>query len=836
MLVVKTPKDNASSTIYKNTTPTTLADSTAVKALKYNTSHTIYKHLAPMASGDETGEVPAHKCSIAIPLNELRGAVHKYAKDNNISDLAKKKDVQKKTRAELVDVIREWPDFPTRACCAIRDMPKGIAALRQRQSLAAMAERHDHDMLDETATLIAMVDDTEKDASEEEVGVGKFTVPATVKMKLATFVKDNGVLKYIRTLPPLVNRLEGEAYAFGNFYILRLLKDAKAELPVIDSKFYYRCINAVAKNNARKGTLTQSWLDAIAAFDLRRPADGRPKVDITGTIFNQIVGTMSKKMATMATNHLAMNLSNRLLTYLSWKYPRLKKLRHLIVAAVLLIPTTSLEEIFVPKPDGSNTTDADRARNAKLVEAKAVAKGFRDIMPLKGKTQYASRAHHTLRFYHHIMTETETAMENQERNDRQPSTSKDAGKKKPGRIRFKPFTMLPTKDGYTISYVSISAAAFINILKKLDRVKTSVPNGGEGLDYHAKRKIWARFCNLNAVETRSRLFNCSVVTDGCAVSIIMAKCSSLICPDLGTAAIEEARCHPGANMVAVDPGYTDTVVIARKTLADDGNDCGCTTSSYSSVKYYERSKVNLSRRRTDRWNEETAAQASSVTSPRTVNLDKMATYLTTYLRELPGLIDHRMTKGYRNMRFMRFIFKQKAVHEICDLIAPNTAKTRPPHGKEWSPSDHTIVFFGDWKGGNGTPISRRASGPLQEIKFELMSRARVTVVMVDEFKTSITCHRCQGRLVNMRAAKTTRIKWRQGVKTTTEMHGQKVHAILHCKSSGCCKASTQNTMDRDVNASQNILNIGVCELEGKPRPAAMCRSKDEKSSRKRNRA
>jgi hypothetical protein len=600
------------------------------------------------------------------------------------------------------------------------------------------------------------------------------------------------------------------------------MRDTKAEeLPVIDSKFYYKCILAVATNNARDGTLTQSWLDAIAAFDLHRPPNGRPKVDIMGSTFNQIVGTLCRKMATMATNHLAMNLTNRLRTYLSWRYPRLKKLRQLIIEAVLLAPTKSLEEIFAPTADGPG-----RERNARLAEAKDVAQSFRIVMPLKGPKQYASRAHHTLRFYYRILTETESAMFDQEAG-RSP-TREYCGKKRTRRIRFKPFTMLPIKAGYTISYVSISSATFINILRGLKKIDNTVRGHGLGLDHEDKRNIWARFCNVKAVETRSRKFNCSIVTDGCAVSILVAKRSSIICPDAGDEAMEEALRHPSASVVGVDPGFTSTVVVSRMTLDDDGKECDPKTVSYSSAKYYERSKVNLSRRRTARWNEETAAQVASIPSPRTADMDKMAAYLKAYLRELPCLIDHRMARGYRNMRFMRYKFKQKAIHEICDLIAPNSAKIRG----EWKPADHTIVFFGDWNGGNGTPISRRASGPLQEIKLELMSRARVTVVMVDEYLTSKTCHRCYEKLVNMKAHTTTRVRRWQGVETRTEMHGQRVHSILHCKSSDCQKKGIQSTMNRDVNASKNILNIGICTLKGEPRPAAMCRPVSARPARK----
>ena len=642
-----------------------------------------------------------------------------------------------------------------------------------------------------------------KPVTDEVAGVGKFTVPAVVKMKLATFVKDDGVLKYILTLPPLVNRLEGEAYAFGNFYLLRLMNDANAELPVIDHKFYNKCIIAVATNNARDSTLTQSWRDAIVAFDLHRPLDGRPKVDITGSIFNQIVGTLSKKMATMATNHLTMNLAPRLWVYLGWKYPHLKKLRRLIVNVVLSNPTEPLDKTFPPKSDGPNTNTAHLAGNAKLAEAKDVAQGFRDIMPLKGITQYASRAHHTLRFYHHILTETEIAMENQEREEGRPLTSKDSGKKMPKRIRFKPFTMLPTKAGFTISYASISSAAFINILKKLGKV--DAPSDGRGLDHEAKRKIWARFCNLNAVETCSRVFNCSIVTDGCGVSILMAKCSCIICPKTSDETLAEARQHMDAHMVGVDPGFTDVVTVVSK----DG-----TVQSYSSSKYYEQSKVTLSRRRTAKWNEDTASLAASIPSPRTADADKMAAHLKAYLRELPSLIDHRMAKGYRNMRFMRFKFKQKAIHEICDMMTPMSKD------KE---DRHTTVFFGDWNGGKGTPISRRACGPLQEIKMHLRSRTDVSLIDVDEFRTSANCSRCFEKLVNMKAPTTSKVKWREGARVVTELQNQRIHKCLHCKNSECCKASNKTTWNRDVNAAKNIFMMGMLMLKGWKRPPSFLR-------------
>ena len=51
----------------------------------------------------------------------------------------------------------------------------------------------------------------------------------------------------------------------------------------------------------------------------------------------------------------------------------------------------------------------------------------------------------------------------------------------------------------------------------------------------------------------------------------------------------------------------------------------------------------------------------------------------------------------------------------------------------------------------------------------------------------------------------------------------KVNKVLHCKTNGGeTTARKQTTWNRDVNASQNILNLLTLEIRGNPRPAAFC--------------
>jgi hypothetical protein len=144
---------------------------------------------------------------------------------------------------------------------------------------------------------------------------------------------------------------------------------------------------------------------------------------------------------------------------------------------------------------------------------------------------------------------------------------------------------------------------------------------------------------------------------------------------------------------------------------------------------------------------------------------------------------------------------------VCDTIAPRDSKM-------------TIVGFGDWNGGSGTPISRRTCGPLQEIKMELRSRANVVLLDVKETKTSVTCNACFGRLVNMKAPLTVRVNRRTEEKR--ELTNQRVHKVLHCRSNECRKSHAHTTWNRDVNASKNILMLTMLMLQGKDRPPAFC--------------
>ena len=92
---------------------------------------------------------------------------------------------------------------------------------------------------------------------------------------------------------------------------------------------------------------------------------------------------------------------------------------------------------------------------------------------------------------------------------------------------------------------------------------------------------------------------------------------------------------------------------------------------------------------------------------------------------------------------------------------------------------------------------------------------------VDEFRTSVTHHITRLPMVNMKAEITV---VRNKIRSTKF---QKVHKVLHCKTSDgkCPMGCRETTVNRDVNASKNILELFKLEILGLDRPPEFCRTR-----------
>jgi hypothetical protein len=683
-------------------------------------------------------------------------------------------------------------------------------------------------------------------------------VKAVVKMKLNTLCANQQICGKLRVLVTDMNRLLGEAYAFMNFHTARLMKNNTPPVSV-DRNFCYRCLVAASDSAVFPGTLGDEFKESILQFDALRPdapdaSDtsktikvsgsnplGKQKVNIRGVV--QVVADLSKVMETMVSNHLWTNLSPRIERYLGWRHPTLKRFHKAITRAVVEHPKKPIVDViaaatvyFKPKKGASSkaaaaqetpsgkkarklsakqlaTQLAKAAKEAKKAKeqghfeaAVAISTQLRELLPLPSNQTFTSRAHMTLPLYHNILQETEVAAHaHKARIAALPEGHRDKKCKFTGRI----FSLLPLKSGLTTSHIPISSMTFVDILKKCELSKHV--GDGRTLDHHS---LWAKHLNLKLVETKRRSFGDRIITDGYAVSaIINCPVSLNTSQGAGSLEIEEIRAlmktHEGRLQMqaGLDPGFTDVFTAA---LMDSNGKRS--VKSYSSARYYEDAKINNSRRKTTKWNAETKQLTDALRCTagcKTTDLAAMKLHLRLYLQHLPGLLQHRQVKGYRRMRFMRFVFKKRTVKNIVDMIV----------GDQADETIFTVVGFGDWSGGSQSPVSRRCAGPIQEIKEKISRRRNAALKMMDEHKTSQNHHETFKKLVNMKAKST--VFNRDGTKKTVF---NKVHKVLHCQpSADKSKTCKETTVDRDVNAAKNILMLLQRELEGLERPSAFCR-------------
>ena len=115
------------------------------------------------------------------------------------------------------------------------------------------------------------------------------------------------------------------------------------------------------------------------------------------------------------------------------------------------------------------------------------------------------------------------------------------------------------------------------------------------------------------------------------------------------------------------------------------------------------------------------------------------------------------------------------------------------------PNPNVLVGFGDWSNKDTGIFKRTQSGPVLKFKRELSKYCKV--VSVDEYKTSKLHHKCGCKLKYQYSHKNYR--------KDNSRRNLKVHSVLYCINNSC----NGMTMNRDTNASRNILDILIYQLK-----------------------
>ena len=193
---------------------------------------------------------------------------------------------------------------------------------------------------------------------------------------------------------------------------------------------------------------------------------------------------------------------------------------------------------------------------------------LREKLPVDRPIKFANKAHLTLRLYHFLLSETESAYTaHNDKINAMKSQSSENENKKSERFKGRLFNLLPMKNGFTTSYIPISSMFFFDIVKRM-RLSTHTGDG-RGLSSCEKMDLWSTFCCTRLVETKNRKFDGSFMTDGYAVSVLVTS-KQIIDSRRGSGesdveSINKAVQHAiDSNILmvvhgGVDPGFDDVV-------------------------------------------------------------------------------------------------------------------------------------------------------------------------------------------------------------------------------------------------------------------------------------
>lgn len=703
----------------------------------------------------------------------------------------------------------------------------------KRGRLDANIELHASDAIEDLSFVRTPNANESGEAKEEHV--------SCVKMKLHSFCKDAGLVREIDRLVLDANLVIGEAYALANLHVLRTMASNPTCLSLdIDDRFWYRCLRCVTDAGCPRTELSPGFLASVAEFDGFRPPESKTKTRMTPALAS-VIEDLRIVMSTAATNHLWLNIGKRLHRYAKERCNGNKRLATRVVTGVLRTPKVAPADVVRERNvDDWGLLDKDgRARMAKKQKVSVLRAAVQHVCPSNDAWRSHAKPYLAtlLAGLDECPFEVDDVVELNAvdaacaalieelrallpleygvKSDQVPNAKpgltlplyfkilESLNTQDPAHLK-RTFSLLPTKGGFTMSFIPVSDKTLAACVRAQNLESCTVLSDN-----------WSKYFTLRLVNTVNRKFDERVSTDGVSVSIQMKASTSVIAPRSEPYSPEylTALLDAGARVSGSDPGFTDVV--------NTFNKCGnvVTDMSFSAARYYHEAGFNASKLVTEKLLKGTETDTQDFPSPKTADLEAMRLHVSVYLAVHVKLHRHRHEKKFRDMRFMRFRGKQKTIVAIARAIAPEDGVLN-------------IVGFGNWGGGHGSCVSRRAAGPLQELKLLLKNRRDVIFIDIDEFRTSITCNCCKSSMRNMRA-----ISYNRRTLAATP-NRVKVHSVFHCYSRTCAKRkgtangcdvkddigrARRTTWNRDANAARNIFDLTMCLIKGVPRPPALTR-------------
>ena len=335
------------------------------------------------------------------------------------------------------------------------------------------------------------------------------------------------------------------------------------------------------------------------------------------------------------------------------------------------------------------------------------------------------------------------------------------------------FNLLPTKNSFTLSTIEICSSCLKDIIGYF--TKTPVPD-----DFKENKLVyWYEFFKIEKYETKNRKFANTIYTDGKIAVIRLRK------PKFEATKPKDVKKMQYEQYVGIDPGVRSL----QTSCNNEGRVLETTTPSYR-----HDCKMKYACRKREMWYKkwEHYEMWRNIPSFKTTNLQKMRNYFEYVYPNLTTIFQFHLYKNFRGLSFRSYCRGKATMDELCKSIVDDKK---------------TLVGFGDFSQQHGL-VKKHPTAPIQKFKHEL--RRYCDVIIIDEYNTSKTCNKCF-QPIELYKNKIIRKK-RDGTHSKARM--SIINSVIRCKLNECKLCC----MDRDINASKNILFLLQLQKEGKKRP------------------
>ena len=366
--------------------------------------------------------------------------------------------------------------------------------------------------------------------------------------------------------------------------------------------------------------------------------------------------------------------------------------------------------------------------------------------------------------------------------------------------------VFPLRSDIIPKYIRIDTTTLVHLLiTKKQGSKEDFLTEGNLIKRQAE--IWKYFFHTEKsyFSSNNYIFNYMIETDGIACSILLVRkdvAGKRFKPSIKTEKeyyIDDVdnSILKDKNIVAIDPNKSDLIYCISKqndeTLhfryTQDQKRKETKDKKYRNIRDELKKTTIINNKTIIEWETEL-----SKFNRKTLQLDKYKAYCKKKNEVNSYLLSFYEQKIFRKLKWNAFMNRKRSEHKMINKFKE----------KFGSPSE-TIISFGDWE----QKKQMKYKEPTKGIGMRnLFRKAGYQVYLVDEFRTSCRCSKCEGECEKFRECQNPR-PWK---KNETILR----HGLLMCKT---CKG----LWNRDVNSSLNIFKIVENKIAGKVRPVYLQR-------------